>query len=303
MNPPDRGSGETADSGATQAIATPTPGKPDDDKAQLLGKCAERSAAQNWQELRDCADALDKIGVHDKAAAFKATALREQDNELKANAVRQQIRDHNLKEAQASLAKIGDSSVYYAQLSEAFTKAEAVAIEQAVRKAQAFAAAHDCAALRTQYRQLVQSSTARVASSIAQIKCTDKVAATEPVVRTPVSPVGSANPAGSAAVVTPPTPPVTPPAQAGACATMNVDEQMESASHQYGAGFAKTALGLVVKALACKQNVLMYRLAATYACAAHDAASAKLYFAKVPAQNQSAIIQRCQQETIDLRPP
>jgi hypothetical protein len=96
---------------------------------------------------------------------------------------------------------------------------------------------------------------------------------------------------------------VTPPAQAGTCATMNIDEQMEMASHQYGSGFAKTALQIVVKALACKQNVMMYRLAATYACAAHDAASAKLYFTKVPAQNQPAIIQRCQQEAIDIRPP
>ena len=57
-------------------------------------------------------------------------------------------------------------------------------------------------------------------------------------------------------------------------------------------------------ALACKQTVQMYRLAATYACAGHDAASARLYYSKlVTAQPtvQSGIVQRCQQEGIDLR--
>jgi hypothetical protein len=44
------------------------------------------------------------------------------------------------------------------------------------------------------------------------------------------------------------------------------------------------------------------RMAAIYACAAHDAASAKLYITKIPAQFQSAVVQRCQQEGIDLRP-
>ena len=84
---------------------------------------------------------------------------------------------------------------------------------------------------------------------------------------------------------------------------MNVDDLMEQASHQYGAGYSKLALGLVMKALNCKQTPLLYRFAAIYACAAHDLASAKLYFGKVSAQFQSAVVQRCQTEGLDVRPP
>jgi pSer/pThr/pTyr-binding forkhead associated (FHA) protein len=300
--PPDRGSAEiTPDASTATAVV-----KSSDDKLQRLGKCTELAAAQDWQGLRDCADALDKLGVKDKAAAFKAQALKEQDNELKANTVRQLIRDHNLKEAQAQLAKIGDTSVYYLQLSEAFTKAENAAIEVAVRKAQAFAAAHDCAGFRTQYRQLLQSSTARVAAAIAPIKCTEKVAQTEPSPRSNSPSAGSANPAGSAVVVPPaPTPPspATAPAQTGPCAQSSVDEAMEQASHQYSAGFSKTALGLVVRALACKQDLRMYRMAAMYACGAKDLAMAKLYYSKLPPASQAPIAQRCWMEGLDVRQP
>jgi hypothetical protein len=37
-----------------------------------------------------------------------------------------------------------------------------------------------------------------------------------------------------------------------------------------------------------------------YACAAHDAVSAKAFLGKVPPQFQMAIVQRCQQEGISL---
>lgn len=47
----------------------------------------------------------------------------------------------------------------------------------------------------------------------------------------------------------------------------------------------------------------MYRLAVTYACAAHDLATAREMFAKVPAQFQPAIVQRCQQEGFALPAP
>jgi len=81
---------------------------------------------------------------------------------------------------------------------------------------------------------------------------------------------------------------------------MNVDDVMSQAANQYAAGFAKAALQLLTKALACKQDVRMYRMAAMYACAAHEASNAKLYYAKVSPQFQPAIVQRCLQEGITL---
>jgi hypothetical protein len=272
--------------------------RPDDDKARTLGTCIELAAAQDWQGLRDCADTLDKLGVKDKAAAFKAQALKEQDNELKANTVRQLIRDHNLKEAQSALAKIGDTSVYYMELSEALTRAENAAIDSAIRKAQASASAHDCAALRAQYKELAASSTARVAGAIAPIKCTENVVPAAPPPRATSPAAGSAAPiAGAAPVAT------APPPAAGDCTPKHIEETMEQASHQYGAGFAKIALTLVVRTLTCKQDLRMYRIAAMYACAAKDLVAAKRYHNKLPPSMQSAIVQRCQQEGLDVRTP
>ena len=78
---------------------------------------------------------------------------------------------------------------------------------------------------------------------------------------------------------------------------------MTQAANQYTGGFPRAALQLVTNALACKQDVRMYRLAGFYACATHDAKTAKMYYVKVPTQYQSGIFQRCQQEGILLSAP
>ncbi|HEU4729425.1 MAG TPA: hypothetical protein VFT22_16095 [Kofleriaceae bacterium] len=96
----------------------------------------------------------------------------------------------------------------------------------------------------------------------------------------------------------PPRPP--PTASPPDCGTFNVEDAMAQAQNQYAAGFAKAALSLVMKALTCKQDVKMYRLAALYACAAHDAATARQVLGKVPVPLRAPILQRCQQEGIDL---
>jgi outer membrane biosynthesis protein TonB len=97
-----------------------------------------------------------------------------------------------------------------------------------------------------------------------------------------------------------PTRPTPPSAPLGECATMNVEDLIMQSNNQYANGYANAALSIVIKALACKQDVRMYRLAATYACSAHDAGTAKAMFAKVPAQFQAAIEQKCQQESTPL---
>lgn len=90
-------------------------------------------------------------------------------------------------------------------------------------------------------------------------------------------------------------------ARDSACAAIDRDDMLNQAANQYSAGFAKAALSLVNKALACKQDVRTFRVAAMYACAAHDPAAARSLFLKVPAQFQSAIEQKCQQEGINIR--
>jgi hypothetical protein len=112
-------------------------------------------------------------------------------------------------------------------------------------------------------------------------------------------------PDNAAPVVDPRRPPThdAAPAPRDACATLDVEDITKQAAAQYSAGYAKAALALLTKGLACKQDARMYRIAAVYACAAHDLATARLYFAKVPVSGQAAVEQKCQLEGLDLRSP
>jgi hypothetical protein len=105
------------------------------------------------------------------------------------------------------------------------------------------------------------------------------------------------------AAVPTPAPTTAAAAPAAVCATMNVDDAMGQAVKQYDAGFPRTALALAVKALGCRQDVRMYRAATLYACAARDAASAKLYVANVPQPFRAPLVQRCQQQGLALLGP
>jgi len=84
------------------------------------------------------------------------------------------------------------------------------------------------------------------------------------------------------------------------CAKLAIDDLMSQAADQYSKGFAKAALAIITKALACKQSLQMYRRAAIYACAARDVASAELYNSKLSPLDQSVTLQRCRQEGIYL---
>jgi pSer/pThr/pTyr-binding forkhead associated (FHA) protein len=282
------------DGGAIDAAAAPSVvGKPDDDKSQKAGKCTELVTRREWQALDDCATELDALGGKERAAEFHSKAKREMASEIEAKKVQQAMHDRDLKAAHASLAKIGEGSVYYRSLEEALTKAENPVVDEARRRAQGFASAHDCPGLKRYVAQQVSASTDRVIAAVSAIKCTEKAQPTDPV--TVRQPAGS----GSDSQANPnPPPPVK-----GICDTMNVEEMMTQAANQYAAGFAKAALSVVVKALNCKQDVRMYRTAAMYACAAHDLAAAKANFNKVPPASQGPIEQKCQQEGLSLRGP
>lgn len=82
------------------------------------------------------------------------------------------------------------------------------------------------------------------------------------------------------------------------CEKVNIDDAVTQAANQYSNGFASAALSIMRGVLACKQDARMYRLGALYACAAHDAATARQLLAKLPTTARPAIEQRCQQEGI-----
>lgn len=177
-----------------------------------------------------------------------------------------------------------------------FQAAETQVIEDSRRKALALADAHDCAGLQHFQVQINGSSTTTVGREVAAVKCTERVASTSPGVANLIKqPNGSGNDASLD---------TTQPRSSGdsICDTMNVDDLVMQAQHQFLSGSPKSALGIIAKVIACRQSIKLYRLAALYACVTREAASAKAYFANVPPQFQPVIVQRCQLEGITLQP-
>lgn len=273
------------------AVTTNAAVKPDE-KSKKIATCTALYADRKWTTLNDCAAELDVLGDKDKAKEFRTKAAAELRHELDATKFQQALRERNLKEAESLLSQIGADSVYFKSSSDAFVKAELPAIDEARRRAQGYATAQNCAGLK-QYKLQVAASTQRVAAAVQAVKCTEKPQPSEPpVIR---QPNGSGSGSSTPIVVAPPV--------RNPCDTMDVDDAMKQAANQFSSGYAKAALALVVKALACRQNPTMYRTAGMYACAAHDLANAKLYFNKVPASAQSGIEQKCQLEGLNIRGP
>jgi ABC transport system ATP-binding/permease protein len=271
----------------TPVASTPSVPKPDDLKAQIA-KCTELVTQNAWQALEDCATVLGSLGAKDKAAEFHDKAKRETENDRNSSEVMRLIREGNLKGAQAARKQIGEDSVYFKPVNDAFLKAENQAVDAAKKTALNYASQRDCATLRRYITQLREGSTERVAGTAQAQRCTASQAEPAALARTPVE---TANP---------PAPPIPQPSR-GQCDQASVDDLMSQAAQQFSAGYSKVALAQVVKALACKQEVKMYRLAVTYACVARDLATARLYFAKVPREFQAPLEQRCQQENLDIR--
>ncbi len=265
-----------------------------DAKAQAKAKaCAGLEVNQQWQDLRDCASELAAFAGHDrsvqaKAQEFRVKAVKEMASSLATDKVKDALAEGDLREAQKQLKLIGPDSVYFSSTSDAFRASEAVAVDENRRRAQALVAKNDCARVKLLQAQVNATSTAAVSSAVADVaaKCVEG---------------GSSQSADHTAAVATDDYllPVAEDAK-NSCDKLNVDDAMSQAQNQYTAGFPKAALQLMIKVLACKQDVRIYRFAATCACAAHDAAAVKQFFSKVPSQFRTAIIQRCQQEGILL---
>lgn len=237
-----------------------------------LDECATHKAQKHWQALEDCADALDRLGSED-GKALRVTARRERANEFGANQLRTAVRSGNLKTGETLLSKIDPDSVYFVSSRDELEHAEAAQSEAAARKAQGYAKAQDCTALTQYIAELVATSTERVATAARGVGC------------------------GRAPAAIPPS--STPAAKTG-CAAINVDETMREAERLYKTGRARVALGLVTRALACKQDYGMYQAAVQYACGARDQASARLYFANAPAAFKPILEQQCKLDNISL---
>ncbi|HEX7842479.1 MAG TPA: protein kinase, partial [Kofleriaceae bacterium] len=290
-----------------------SPVSPDVDKGpQKAAQCQELAANKDWQKLRDCAGELGALGDKNRmprertelAEAFRVKAVKEAGNETAAREVERALQEGNLPEAQRYLKTITPDSVYLANAMGTFRSAEMRSIEENQRKAVTLANAHDCSELKRIQAQISASSTPAVADAVAAVKCVEQVASASPGGAGPVQQLNadsnpSSVPQQGGLEISSNTAQRTLP-KSPLCGTIGVEDMIRQSQNQFGAGFAKTALQLITKALTCRQDVRMYRIAALYACVAHDAEAAQLYYSKIPAQFRPSIEQRCQQEGIYL---
>lgn len=249
--------------------------------------CAELEAHEKWAELEGCAGEFATLAEYDlrvkaKADELHVKAVKEIARALAAGKFKEAIAEGNLREAQKQLGSIGeDPEDVPSAAAQAFHVAEENAIDENRRKAQAFVAKDDCAGVERLQAQLNATSTIAVIGAVAVVAAKCMAHASSPPTSTPVATSGD-------------------PALKGLCARLDIDDVMSQAQNQYRAGYPKAALQLLTKALTCRQDERMFRMAGFYACAAHDAQAAKLYYGKVPHQYQGGIAQRCQQENITL---
>jgi eukaryotic-like serine/threonine-protein kinase len=280
---------------AASLSGAPAASSGDAERTRKLAACDELQRARRWQELDGCASELAALGASGKAEQLRATARQELQNGQLDGQARRALQDGNLPQAQAALQQIDPDSVYLAPLRDAFTAAEQQRADEALRQARELAAAHDCAALRRLIAQLTAAGTERVAAAAQVVTCSEDA----PADRAAARPAAPPPPRPAAPPPRPAAPPPRP--RKDSCDGVDAGELMARAATQYDAGSPSAALSLARVALGCKQTDRMYWLAAMYACAARDVASARLYFAKVPANLQPGIERRCQQDDLDVR--
>jgi hypothetical protein len=99
-----------------------------------------------------------------------------------------------------------------------------------------------------------------------------------------------------------PRPPLGPRAQTAKilCSDAAVASFVNQASRQFHNGDANGALSTIGHAVACKADVEIFRLAASFACAAHNPAAASLYFHKLPEASQPEIRNACREAHVNL---
>lgn len=286
----------TDDTAARTQVAPDHPVAADNPAGKRHNECVELKAAKKWQDLFDCGKSLTQLG-DTKGDEFQKTATSETKNEAAAASIRGKIGQGSLRDAQAALKTFPADSVYSHDLNDAFDKADQANLREATKRANGFLNGHNCDGLKKQQQQAQTGAdgTERVSQMIAATlaKCNAEKAAAQPA-----EPVARPQPKPPTQVATPSTgTPANPPA-ANKCD--QVDDWVTQAANQYNNGYAQAALSVIAKAIACKSEVRLYRLAALYACQAHDSAAAKMYFAKIPSAFQPAIEQKCQQEHTDL---
>jgi ABC transport system ATP-binding/permease protein len=271
------------------------------DAKATAARCAELEVNQKWQDLHDCAGELATLAAKDrtvtpKAEEFRQKAVKETNASLAATKLKDALAEGNLREAQKQIKVIGSDSFYSPASNDAFRAAEARAVDENRRKALALVGKSDCVGVKRLQAQVNATSTPAVFGAVSAVaaKCVDRTSGgVAGGTDTSHPPVGSNGPPN-------PPPQADTQAKGPTCDTIIVDDLMSQAANQFSAGFSKSALSLVVKALGCKQNDRMFRMAVTYACAAHEVAAAKLYYGRVSPQFQPPLVQRCQQENIAI---
>jgi len=237
------------------------------DQRRQLAQCTRMRALADWSAFAACITALDRLGATERAAELAETLVAERSAEQRFYEFRRVLEQKDFRAAGHLIREIDGSSVYVTAALELLHVVQGAAFREAERRVHELADAHDCVALHRYLQQLAVMNPTYEANALRMIPCSTELPAT--------------------ARGTP------------SCAAMDVDDLVTQATTRYTIGYAKEALALVSRALTCKQELRLHRLAAMYACASGDRVKAEYYLAKIPASLQVGITQRCEQERLN----
>jgi ABC transport system ATP-binding/permease protein len=256
---------------------------------RVIQECERLVVEHKWADVwgTGCHDPLANLDP-EKAKFYLDKAKAEHENERHYDALAPAMKAGDWKMAQAELKSISSDSVYLRVATADFKKNETLVVDSIKKKVAAVAGSPQCAIQLHQIGNTVKNGTQAMADVVAaaQRPCLERLAQeAKAQIKSPG--VGS----GSAPV---------PPPTTSRCEQLDVDELIKQARDNYEAGAAAVALQQIEKVLLCRQSVFLTRTAALYACGARNADRARFYYAKIPGENQAAIQQRCQQESIQL---
>ncbi|HEY4176465.1 MAG TPA: FHA domain-containing protein [Kofleriaceae bacterium] len=297
------------DSGAATSNTPPGPGSDDVKVADLqpdastqvavntppvedvAAKCDALRSAYKWNELRDCAQ-----GLPDKAAIADLTKLatEEAKAEFTKDDVKKLAAAGKFKDAKATLAKIGDKSVYRREASDDYDNKITAAEDDLKAKVQTASNDHKCSDVKGLIRD---AKAAGVPTTDAEgISCSAAQVATNPVEpKNPVENKQPKNPVEPKNVT--PTPPKNPPVESTHEPACDPAASRSKGEDFLNNGMDTAALSQFESSLKCKADTQVMKMAYIASCRLKNQPKAKAYFIKLG--SQGSLVQVCMRFGID----
>jgi pSer/pThr/pTyr-binding forkhead associated (FHA) protein len=245
-------------------------------------ECLKLRAKGDWQHLLDCAN---KLPAGPDAEEFKRKSQLEQKAELANDRMLAALKNLDLITASKELETISEESTYRPKAKSAYDQSLKREIDKANKRANAYAAKHQCPELKKYVEALADGTVREVSDAVRGVRCTEPVAVNPD--RPKKDPNEGKNPgtgSGSAGTVTPP------------CDAVVLADQGKA---QLNGGQYAAAIASFEKSMKCKGDPGLTTLMYMAACKGKLGKQAAAYFGRLAPTLQPRLSQICLTNGID----